>query len=135
VAALSVPSSSGGMAGRARPAPPSAPRFLSSDLAAPPPATTTSAAGSRSNAVLSFSRSDSTTDCSKAAARSALSWSVTLWPRSRSRYRSAVLRPLKLYSSPGSEGLGSGWRLGSPFLARQAWAAGDGQEVDVVGLE
>src|SRR5437868_13300993 len=82
MAALSVHSSSGGMVRRARPATTSAARFLSSELAATPPATTTSLAGSCSNAASSFSSRASTTDCSKAAARSALASSGAFPPRS-----------------------------------------------------
>src|SRR6266851_8207172 len=86
MAALSVQSSSAGMVSRARPATTSAARRRSRVLAATPPHTTTSVSeGLCSIARFSFSSSDSTTDCSKAAARSALSSSVTFSPRSRIR--------------------------------------------------
>src|SRR5207253_2264922 len=144
IAALSVHSSSGGIVSRARPSTSSAARVRSSELAATPPATTTSVrCGASRIARSSFSRSDSTTDCSNAAARSARSWSVTLSPRSRSRYSSAVFRPLKLYSRPGSEGRGRGWRLGLPVRAMRpsagppgkARAASDREQVDVRRLD
>src|SRR5205807_3890402 len=128
IAALSVHSSSGGIVSRARPSTSSAARVRSSELAATPPATTTSVrCGASRIARSSFSRSDSTTDCSNAAARSARSWSVTLSPRSRSRYSSAVFRPLKLYSRPGSEGRGRGWRLGLPVRAMRSSAGPPGK--------
>src|SRR5438477_3639168 len=85
MAALSVQSSGGGMVRRALPPTTSAARFRSSVLAATPPATTTSATGSLERAPSSFSSSDSTTECSKAAARSALSCGRAASPRSRRR--------------------------------------------------
>src|SRR6266581_3375143 len=85
IAALSVQSSSGGIVRRARSPTTSAARLRSSVLAATPPATTTSATGARESASSSFSRSDSTTECSNAAARSAFSCGPAPLPRSRRR--------------------------------------------------
>src|SRR5205807_2320759 len=97
IAALSVHSSSGGIVSRAAPSASSAARVRSVELGG------------------------------DAAARSARSWSVTLSPRSRSRYSSAVFRPLKLYSRPGSEGRGRGWRLGLPVRAMRSSAGPPGK--------
>src|SRR5205823_10619964 len=75
MAALSVQSCSGGIVRRALPLTSSAARFRSSVLAATPPAITTSAGRLSSTASASLASSDSTTERSNAAARSAFcSW-------------------------------------------------------------